>query len=46
MYIGEASPHYVYKVVATSAGETSTLAFNHYGKPVALTVPPEAINVP
>jgi hypothetical protein len=44
MYIGAASPHYVYKVVATSGGETSTLAFNHYGKPVTLSVPPEPIN--
>ena len=45
MYIGTARPNYVYKLVATSAGETSTLAFNHFGKPVTLTVPPEPISV-
>jgi hypothetical protein len=45
MYIATASPHYVYKIVNNSTGESSVLVFNHYGKAVALTVPPEAINV-
>jgi hypothetical protein len=45
MYIATASPHYVYKIVDETSGETSTLVFNHYGKAVTLAVPPEAINV-
>ncbi len=45
MYVGTASPHYVYKIVDDTPDQTSTLVFTNYGKPVPLTVPPEPINV-
>ncbi len=45
MYIGTASPHDVYKVVDNTTDQTSTLVFNNYGKAVALTVPPDSVNL-
>lgn len=45
MYIGRASPHYVYKIVDDTPDEVGTIVFSHYGKPVSLTVPPEPINL-
>ncbi len=36
---------YVYKIVNDTPGEVSTVVFSHYGKGVALTVPPNAINL-
>jgi hypothetical protein len=45
MDIGEASPHYVYKIVDDTPSEVGTVVFSHYGKPVALTVPPESLNL-
>jgi hypothetical protein len=35
----------VYRIVNDTPGEDGALVFSHYGKPVALTVPPEAINL-
>ena len=45
MDIGTGSPHYVYKIVESTPGDSSTLVFDHYGKAVTLTVPPEPIPV-
>lgn len=45
MYIGSAVPHYVYKIVDETPTEVGTIVFNHYGKAVPLTVPPEPLNL-
>jgi hypothetical protein len=45
MYIAAKGPALVYKIVDDSPGEVSTVVFNHYGKAVTLTVPPNAINL-
>ena len=36
---------YVYKIVDDTPGDVSTVVFDHYGKGVTLTVPPNAINL-
>ena len=45
MYIAAKGPAYVYKIVDNTPGDVSTLVFDHYGKGVTLTVPPNAINL-
>jgi hypothetical protein len=45
MYIGSTGKPIVYKIVNDSPGNKSTIVFSHYGKAVALTVPPNAINL-
>ncbi len=45
MYIAAKGPAYVYKIVNDTPGEVSTVVFDHYGKGVTLTVPPNAINL-
>ena len=45
MYIAAKGPARVYKIVNHTPGEVSTLVFDHYGKSVTLTVPPNAINL-
>ncbi len=45
MYVAATGRPYVYKIVDDTPGEVGTLVFSHYGKAVALTVPPEAINL-
>jgi len=45
MYIGATGPPLVYKIVDDTPGDVSTVVFEHYGKAVALTVPPNAINL-
>lgn len=45
MYIGSTGKPVVYKIVNDSPGNKSTIVFSHYGKAVALTVPPNAINL-
>ena len=45
MYIAAKGPAYVYKIVDNTPGNVSTVVFDHYGKGVTLTVPPNAINL-
>jgi hypothetical protein len=45
MYIAAKGPALVYKIVDDTPGDVSTVVFNHYGKGVTLTVPPNAINL-
>ena len=45
MYIAATGPALVYKIVDDTPGDVSTIVFNHYGKGVTLTVPPNAINL-
>ena len=45
MYIAAKGRPFVYKIVNDTPGEVGTLVFSHYGKAVALTVPPDAINL-
>ncbi len=45
MYIAAKGPAYVYKIVNHTPGDVSTVVFDHYGKGVTLTVPPNAINL-
>jgi hypothetical protein len=45
MYIGATGPARVYKIVDDTPGDVSTVVFDHYGKGVSLTVPPNAINL-
>jgi hypothetical protein len=45
MYISAKGTPYVYRIVDNTPGETSTLNFSSYGKPVSITVPAEAINL-
>jgi hypothetical protein len=45
MYIAAKGPALVYKIVDNTPGDVSTVVFNHYGKAVTLTVPPNAINL-
>jgi hypothetical protein len=45
MYIGSTGKPVVYKIVNDSPGNKSTIVFSHYGKAVALTVPPNSINL-
>jgi hypothetical protein len=45
MYIAAKGPAYVYKIVNNTPGDVSTVVFDHYGKGVTLTVPPNAINL-
>jgi hypothetical protein len=35
----------VYRIIDDTPSEVGTLLFTHYGKPVAFTIPPEAINL-
>ena len=45
MYIAAKGPALVYKIVDDTPGDVSTVVFDHYGKGVTLTVPPNAINL-
>ena len=45
MYIAANGPALVYKIVDDTPGDVSTVVFDHYGKGVTLTVPPNAINL-
>jgi hypothetical protein len=45
MYIAATGRPVVYKIVNDTPGDDSTIVFSHYGKAVALTVPPNAINL-
>ncbi len=45
MYIAAKGPALVYKIVDDTPGDVSTVVFNHYGKAVTLTVPPNPINL-
>jgi hypothetical protein len=45
MYIAAKGPAFVYKIANNTPGEVSTVVFDHYGKGVSLTVPPNAINL-
>jgi hypothetical protein len=45
MYIAAKGPSLVYKIVDDTPGDVSTIVFNHYGKAVTLTVPPNPINL-
>jgi hypothetical protein len=45
MYIAATGKAYVYKIVDDTPGETGVLLLSHYGKPVSITVPAEAINL-
>jgi hypothetical protein len=45
MYIAAKGPALVYKIVDDTPGNVSTVVFQHYGKGVTLTVPPNAINL-
>ncbi|HSZ37537.1 MAG TPA: hypothetical protein VK773_10640 [Acidimicrobiales bacterium] len=45
MYIGATGKPVVYKIVNDSPENQSTIVFSRYGKAVALTVPPNAINL-
>jgi hypothetical protein len=45
MYIAAKGPALVYKIVDNTPGDVSTVVFQHYGKGVTLTVPPNAINL-
>jgi hypothetical protein len=45
MYISAKGPAIVYKLVDDTPGDVSTVVFDHYGKGVTLTVPPNAINL-
>ena len=45
MYVSATGTPYVYRIVAHTPGEVSTLNFSAYGKPVSITVPAEAINL-
>jgi hypothetical protein len=45
MYIATKGPALVYKIVDDTPGDVSTVVFQHYGKGVTLTVPPNAINL-
>jgi hypothetical protein len=45
MYVSATGTPYVYRIVDDTSGETSTLNFNSYGKPVSIVVPAEAINL-
>jgi hypothetical protein len=45
MYIAAKGPALVYKIVDDTPGDVSTVVFQHYGKGVTLTVPPNAINL-
>ncbi len=45
MYIAAKDPAYVYKIVNDTPDEVSSVVFSHYAKGVALTVPPNAINL-
>ncbi len=45
MYVAAKGQPVVYRIVNDTPGEVGTLVFSPYGKPVALTVPPEAINL-
>jgi hypothetical protein len=45
MYIAATGPQVVYRIDDDSPGEVSTVVFTHYGRAVALTVPPNAIDL-
>ena len=45
MYVATTGTPLVYRIVDKTPGETSTLNFSSYGKPVSITVPAEAINL-
>jgi hypothetical protein len=45
MYIAAKGPALVYKLVDNTPGDVSTVVFDHYGKGVTLTVPPNAVNL-
>jgi len=45
MFIAATGYPYVYKIVDDTPGEVGALVFSHYGKAIALTVPPNAINL-
>jgi hypothetical protein len=45
MYVSARGTPYVYRIVDDTPGETSTLNFTSYGKPVSIVVPAEAINL-
>ena len=45
MYIGATGKAYVYRILNDTPGEVSNLVFSHYGKAIAITVPPNAINL-
>lgn len=45
MYIAAKGQPVVYKIVNDTPGDVSTIVFSHYGKAVALAVPPNAINL-
>jgi hypothetical protein len=45
MYVSAKGTPYVYRIVDDTPGETSTLNFSGYGKPVSITVPAEAVNL-
>jgi hypothetical protein len=45
MYIAATGPDIVYRIDDDSPGEVSTIVFTHYGKAVALTVPPNVVNL-
>jgi hypothetical protein len=45
MYIAATGQPYVLKIVDKGPTQSTTLAFSSYGKPVAITTPPEPINL-
>ena len=45
MYIGASGKPWVYRILNDTPGEISNLVFSHYGKALAITVPPDAINL-
>jgi hypothetical protein len=45
MYIAAKGQPVVYKIINDTPGHKSTIVFSHYGKSVALNVPPNAINL-
>jgi hypothetical protein len=45
MYIAAKGQPIVYRIINDTPGDQSTIVFSHYGKAVALAVPPNAINL-
>jgi hypothetical protein len=45
MWIEADGPPRALKIISKGPGQTTTITFSHFGKPVAISIPPEAINL-
>jgi hypothetical protein len=45
MWIEADGPPRALKIISKGPGQTTTIIFSHFGKPVAISIPPEAINL-